>query len=309
MTVRTIEAFRRSAPLGGALLLVSALAGCVSGSDIEGLHRHVGDVEKQVDLLSKQTSSKEEVDKLNQNLTKQVSTILRSNADMGTRFDDLTRELQTLAGKLEDANRRLTQLSQQIAEAQARMDLAAPGTTPAVAGVPPVGVIHVGGGSGGSGGAGVPAGAVPAPVPIVPTPVTAAPKPAAGRTGPADIYNQALGDYQRGRFELARQGFDEYVETYPKTDLSDDALYWAAECWSAQKKPREALDTLERLLKAYPQSEKAPSAHLRKGLAHLELGEKAQAIVQLQFVVHEYPTSDEAKSARQRLRALGSDSR
>ena len=35
MTVRTIETFRRSAPLGGALLLVSALAGCVSGSDIE----------------------------------------------------------------------------------------------------------------------------------------------------------------------------------------------------------------------------------------------------------------------------------
>ena len=57
------------------------------------------------------------------------------------------------------------------------------------------------------------------------------------------------------------------------------------------------------------QSDKASSAHLRKGLAHLELGEKAQAIVQLQFVVHEYPTSDEAKSARQRLRSLGSDSR
>jgi tol-pal system protein YbgF len=134
-------------------------------------------------------------------------------------------------------------------------------------------------------------------------------KPPAGRAGPADLYNAALGDYQRGRFELARQGFEEYVETYPRTDLSDDALFWAAECWTAQKKYREALGTLERLLKEYPQSDKASSAHLRKGLAHLELGEKAQAIVQLQFVVHEYPTSDEAKSARQRLRSLGSDSR
>ena len=286
----------------GALLFTSALAGCVSGTDIEGLHRHVGDVEKQVDLLSKQTSSKEEVDKLNQNLTKQVSTILRSNADMGTRFDELTRELQTLAGKLEDANRRLAQLSQQIAEAQARMDLSGsaaaappPGSSPAAAGASYVG--------------GAPANVPPAPVPVAPAPVLPAVKPAGGRSGPADIYNQALGDYQRGRFDLARQGFDEYVETYPKTDLSDDALFWAAECWSAQKKPRESLETFDRLLKSYPQSDKAPSAHLRKGLAHLELGEKAQAIVQLQFVVHEYPTSDEAKSARQRLRALGSDSR
>ena len=290
VTVRSTESLRRSAPLAGALLFTSVLAGCVSGTDIEGLHRHVGDVEKQVDTLSKQTSSKEEVDKLNQNLTKQVSTILRSNADMGTRFDELTRELQTLAGKLEDANRRLAQLSQQIAEAQVRMDSAGSAAAPA-------------------GSSGPPAVVVPAPVPVAPAPVTSAPRPAGGRSGPADIYNQALGDYQRGRFDLARQGFDEYVDSYPKTDLSDDALFWAAECWSAQKKSREAIETLERLLKAYPQSDKAPSAHLRKGLAHLELGEKAQAIVQLQFVVHEYPTSDEAKSARQRLRALGSDSR
>jgi tol-pal system protein YbgF len=286
----------RSAPLAGALLLAaSAFTGCVTGSDIEGLHRHVGDVEKSVDRVAKQTSSKEEVDKLNQNLTKQVSTILRSNADMGTRFDELTRELQTLAGKLEDANRRLAQLSQQIAEAQARMD---PAGSPALAGP----------GSVPAAGAPGPSAVAPAPVPVVPSPASAS-KPPAGRAAPADIYNQALGDYQRGRFDLARQGFEEYVETYPKTDLSDDALFWAAECWSAQKNPREALGTLEKLLKTYPQSDKASSAHLRKGLAHLELGEKAQAIVQLQFVVHEYPTSDEAKSARQRLRALGSDSR
>lgn len=303
MTVRSIERLRRSAPLAGALLFTSVLSGCVSGTDIEGLHKHLGDVEKQVEVLSKQTSSKEEVDKLNQNLTKQVSTILRSNADMGSRFDELTRELQTLAGKLEDANRRLSQLSQQIAEAQVRMDAApAPQTASAQgsAPLPPVAPVYVGGAP----------SVLPQPTPVAPAPVaTTAPRAAAGRTGPADIYNQALGDYQRGRFDLARQGFEEYVETYPKTDLSDDALFWAAECWSAQKKPREALETLERLLKAYPQSEKAPSAHLRKGLAHLDLGEKAQAIVQFQFVVHEYPTSDEAKSARQRLRALGSDSR
>ncbi|MFN7987519.1 MAG: tol-pal system protein YbgF [Thermoanaerobaculia bacterium] len=303
MTFRNFETTRRSAPLWGALLfVVPALTGCVTGTDIEGLHKHVGEVEKSVEQVARQTSSKEEVDKLNQNLTKQVSTILRSNADMGTRFDELTRELQMLAGKLEDANRRLAQLSQQIAEAQARMD----GSAAARPAVPPA-----------SPGAGLspaaspgPAGAAPpAPVPVVPVPSAAAGKPASGRAAPADLYNAALGDYQKGRFDLARQGFEEYVETYPKTDLSDDALFWAAECWSAQKKPKDALDTLDRLLKTYPQTDKAASAHLRMGLAHLELGEKAQAIVQLQFVVHEYPDSDEAKSAKQRLRALGSDSR
>ncbi|MHB8797433.1 MAG: tol-pal system protein YbgF [Thermoanaerobaculia bacterium] len=290
MTSPRVDRLRRSAPLAGALLFTSVLGGCVSGSDIEGLHRHVTDVEKQVDKLSQQTSSKDEVERLNQNLTKQVATILRSNAETGTRFDELTRELQALAGKLEDSNRRLAQLSQQLAETQAKMDAATPGAT-----APAPGTLVIPGG--------------PAVVPAVPAPAPGTTKPPTGRAGPADLYNAALGDYQRGRFELARQGFEDYVETYPRTDLSDDALFWAAECWTAQKRHREALGTLERLLKEYPQSDKASSAHLRKGLAHLELGEKAQAIVQLQFVVHEYPTSDEAKSARQRLRSLGSDSR
>ncbi|MCL4810100.1 MAG: hypothetical protein KJ062_20260, partial [Thermoanaerobaculia bacterium] len=76
MTADRPQESRRSAPFAGALLFAFALTGCVSGSDIEGIHRHVGDVEKKLDRLAQQSSSKEEVDKLNQNLTKQVSTIL-----------------------------------------------------------------------------------------------------------------------------------------------------------------------------------------------------------------------------------------
>lgn len=276
---------RVSAPLAGALLLpglLLAASGCVSSGDIEGLHRHVGDVEKKVEEMSRQSSSKEEVAKLNESLSKQSGVLLRSNADLGAKFDDLTRELQSLAGKLEDANRRLTQLSQQIAEAEVRMP------PPAASAPPP----------GGSDQKFSPAG------PPAPSPRTASKGPS-----PSDLFNQATADYQRGQFDLARQGFQEYVDTYPKTDVSDDALYWVGECWLAQKKPREAIGAFDKLFRLYPDSNKAATAHLKKGLAHLDLGEKAQAIVQLQYVVHQYPDTDEAKSARQRLKALGSDSR
>ena len=92
---------------------------------------------------------------------------------------------------------------------------------------------------------------------------------------------QATADYQRGQYDLARQGFLEYLETYPKTDLSDDAAYWIGECYAAQKKPREAIGAFDRLFRLYPQSDKSAAAHMKKGLAHLELGEKAQAIVEL----------------------------
>ncbi len=265
--------------------LLAAVTGCVSGSDIDGLHQHLSTVEKKVDAVSKQSSSKEEVAKLNETLAKQAQTLLRSNADLGTRFDDLTREMQALAGKLEDANRRLTQLSQQIAETQghpfAGAVIAPPATSPGPQGPPPSSA----------------------------GPVPAAAGPRGGGITPADLFAQATADYQRGRYDLARQGFEDYAEKFPRTDLSDDALYWAGECWSAQKKPREAIASFDKLFRTYPQSDKAPAAHLKKGIAHLELGEKAQAMVELNFVVNQFPGSDEAKSARQRLKSLGGDSR
>lgn len=285
------------APLAGALVL----SGCVSGEDIQRLHQHLGDVEKKVESVAKQSSSKEEVAKLNENLGKQAATLLRSNADLGVKFDELTRELQSLAGKLEDANRRLTALSQQIGETQAKLALLAAGASAAPQGANPTVA---------------PDAAVVAAAPQTADPRLAAPpappkpSPAAARVpSAADLYAQATADYQRGQYELARQGFEDYVATFPKTDLSDDSVYWIGECWAAQKKPKDAIAAFDRLIKLYPQSDRAATAHLKKGLAHLELGEKAQAIVQLQFVVHEFPGSDEAKSARQRLRTLGSDAR
>jgi len=279
----------RSAPLAGALLFV----GCVSSTDIEGLHRHLGDVEKKVDAVAKQSSSKEEVARLNDAIGKQATTILRSNADLGTKFDDLTRELQVLAGRLEDANRRLTALSQQMAETQGRS-----GGGPAAVLVPaPT-----------AGGSGAPNGPAPAGGQGLVAPL---PVPAGGGGAPAPdvLYRQATADYQRGQFDLARQGFEDYIQSYPKTELSDDAAYWIGECYMAQKKWKDAIGAYDAVVKGWPSGNKVASARLKKALAHLELGEKAQAIVQLQAVVHEYPGSDEAKSARQRLKALGSDSR
>jgi hypothetical protein len=48
-------------------------------------------------------------------------------------------------------------------------------------------------------------------------------------------------------------------------------------------------------------------ALLKKGYAYLELGERPQGVVQLQLVIREHPTSDEANIARDRLRTLGVD--
>jgi TolA-binding protein len=75
----------------------------------------------------------------------------------------------------------------------------------------------------------------------------------------------------------------------------------------AQKKYPEAIADFEQLLKQWPASDKAAAALLKKGYAMLELGQKPEGIVQLQYVIHEFPTSEEARLARARLKTLGVD--
>jgi len=247
----------------------------------------MNDIETQIQALERKSSSKEEVARLNANVSEQTQQLLKSNADTGVKLEELSNEIERLQGKLEDTNRRLSQLSQQIAETQGDLLRMRGGTST----VPPAG--------------GAPPSATPSTTnpgsPRVGEPEAVA-RPAAG---PSELYDTAYADYTKARYALAIQGFQEYLEAYPNTDLSDNAQYWIGEAHYAQKKHRDAVVDFDRLLKDWPKSDKAPAALLKKGYALLELGQKAEAVVQLQYVIHEHPSSEEARLARARLKAIG----
>jgi tol-pal system protein YbgF len=261
------------------------LGGCVSSSDIDGLHRQMNDIERQIQALERKSSSKEEVSRLNTNVSQQTEQLLKSNADTGIKLGELTAKMEQLESKLEDTNRRLAQLSQQIAENQgdlARLRSAPPGS--AAVQTPPL-----------------PSAAGDATVVRAPAP--------GAHPSPTDLYDTAYADYSKGRYPLAIQGFQEYLVAYPNTDLSDNAQYWIAESLYAQKKYKEAIAGFDKLLKQWPQSDKAAAGLLKKGYALIELGQKAEGVVQLQYVMHEFPTAEESRLARARLRSMGIEAR
>lgn len=273
-------------PRGPAVLVALSLlggVGCVSSDDIEGLHGRLNEIEKEIQALERKSSSKEEVARLNQSVSQQTTQLLKSNADTGIRLGELTTQMERLEAKLEDTNRRLAQLSQQIAETQTQTqgDLSrmrqsggtVPGATPDD-GAPPDATV---------------AGGL--------------------RPSPRELYDSAYADYTKGRYALAIQGFQEYLDLYPNTDVSDNAQYWIGESHYAQKKYREAIADFDKLQKSWPKSDKAAAAFLKKGYGLLELGQKADAVVQLQYVIHEHPTSEEARLARTRLRTIGVEAR
>src|SRR5436190_17950880 len=126
---------RRATSFGPAALLLFAagLAGCVSSTDIEGIHAQVADVQRQVLQVQQQGSSKDELAKLQTAFSDQMQALLKQEADMQVKLGGLSAQIDQLQSKLEDTNYRLAQLSQQIASSQEARPAptAEPGAPPA----------------------------------------------------------------------------------------------------------------------------------------------------------------------------------
>jgi tol-pal system protein YbgF len=155
-----------------------------------------------------------------------------------------------------------------------------------------------------------PAGPAPVPGTTAPgtTPATADPgsapapaAPAGPAPAPRELYSQAYADYARANFDLAIQGFGEYIRNYPGTDFTDNAQYWIGECLYSKKMYAEAIDAWNLLLRDYPSSDKIPDARVKKGMALERLGRKSQALVEYRYVVDRFPNSQAARLARERL--------
>lgn len=118
---------------------------------------------------------------------------------------------------------------------------------------------------------------------------------------PRELYSQAYADYARGNFDLAIQGFSEYLRHYAETDFSDNAQYWIGECHFASQRYTEAIEAWNTLLRDFPSSDKLPDTRVKKGEALERLGRRSQALLEYRYVLERYPHSPAARVAREKL--------
>jgi tol-pal system protein YbgF len=267
-----------------AALLLLPLGACTSQEDMALLHREITDVQRQVQQLRQATLDKSDLAPMEQRMQEQTEKVLRSNADLAVRVRKLQERIESLQANLEVTTRQLEKISQELA-AGSRLQRGAA--------IPPVTTAPAAGQA-----ASQPAGGAPAAPAAAGTPT---PQPST----PQGLYQSAYQDYLNGNYDLAIQGFQEYLKRYPKTDLADNALYWIGECYDAQGKEQEALQAFSSVLEKYPTSDKGAAAQLKKGLVYLKLGNQGQGVVNLQYVVYEHPGTKEADLAREKLRSLG----
>jgi len=226
------------------------------------------------------------VGKLNATMGSVQKSVQDVQANSGARLDTMSTQVQGLSDNLEEIKSRLGKLNQQLVDLQSAVqsiDSKVSGSAPSS--TSPTTATPTGSGMGGAPSAGAAA---------------ASPAPSADM-----LYSNGLRDITGGKYDLARQEFQDYLKYYRDTDLASNAQFYLGEIAYTQKRYQEAVSEYDKVLTVYPKSFKLAPARLKKGMALLELGQKTSGVRELREVVRRYPGTEEERRARARLKELG----
>jgi tol-pal system protein YbgF len=222
--------------------------------------------------------SSDSVNKMNAAVGDLQNRMQGLTADNGGKIDQLSSQIQSLHDSVDELKSRLAKVSKQLDDMQqGGQNLAAgqPGVYAAPNGAPAAG----------------------APAPDANAAASAPP--------PDTLYNNALRDYNSGKYDLSSQEFAQYLQAYSNTDLAGNAQFYLADIEYRQGNFAAAVKDYDKVLEQYPGGSKAAAAQLKKGYALLELGQKDAGVRELNSLIQRYPRSIEASQARDRLRRLG----
>src|SRR6267143_4335033 len=285
-----------------AAVLAGALAGSLVGPrPAEAVARELIELQGQKDLSTQVTQdntvmktligqSGDGVNKLAATMGSLQKSVQDVQANSGARLDTMSTQVQGLSDNLEEIKSRLGKLNQQLVDLQNTVQSLDAKVSGGGGTAPSSGVSNPGAGLSSQ----PPAGG------------TMAPASASGPAPSADtLYSNGLRDITSGKYDLARQEFQDYLKYYGDTDLASNAQFYLGEIAYSQKNYDQAVNEFDKVLNNYPKSFKLAPARLRKGMALIELGQKTSGVRELREVVKRYPGTDEERKARAKLKELG----
>jgi len=130
---------------------------------------------------------------------------------------------------------------------------------------------------------------------------------AGGGSGPGkEIYDKALALFRKGKFSEAYREFTRYIEKHPTGKMAPNARFWLGDCYYAQEEYELAILEYQKVIADFATHPKAPAALLKQGLAFERLKDTDTAVIVYKKLLADYPKSEQAKTAKGRLAALGS---
>jgi tol-pal system protein YbgF len=117
-------------------------------------------------------------------------------------------------------------------------------------------------------------------------------------------YQQAFKLLKRSQYDHAIKAFGEFLDTYPRSEFSDNAQYWLGEAYYVTRRYEEAITEYNKLVSQYPESQKLTHSLLKIGYCHHELGQLGEAKRILKNLKEHYPGTTAAHLADDRLRRI-----
>ncbi len=117
-------------------------------------------------------------------------------------------------------------------------------------------------------------------------------------------YDAAFELLKQSRYEDAIEQFQAMVNTWPQSQLADDALYWMSEANYVNREFEAALNGFRAVVERYPDSSRLPEAMLKVGYIQYDIGAYEQAAQTFQDVLTRFPGHQVTVSAETRLRRI-----
>jgi tol-pal system protein YbgF len=209
---------------------------------------------------------------IRERMAEQQKNLVGPVASLGTKLDQMGSEFQGVRESVVDLTERMNKLQAQMTDlGNAVKTLQAPPAPP-----PPVGTS----GPGAS---------------LTPPPGLSA----------KQLYDSAMKDRSGGNFDLALQGFEEYLKYFGDTELAPNAQFYIGQIYYDKNDFPNAIRAFDTVLEKFPENNKTPDAMYMKGMALLKSTQRNAAAQEFLTLIQKYPNADVTPKARQQRKALG----
>ena len=266
--------------IAGAALLTLTIPAQAANKDMVQLQTQVQMLQEQMTGMQRnfdermgvmKSLSEQNTDTMNKlaaSIDKLQTIIQKQQADTGTRGDQFSGQIQSLNDSIDELKARLGKVSKQLEDLLAAQQTLAAQTAQSAQAAQAVQQQQQ------------------APPPDV-------------------LYNNGLRDYNAGKMDLATHEFQDFMKFYPSTDLAGNASFYLAEIEFKAGSYAQAAKDYDKVIENFPAGNKVAAAHLKKGYAFAELGQKDAAAAELQALIQRFPRAPEATQAREQLQQLG----
>jgi tol-pal system protein YbgF len=117
----------------------------------------------------------------------------------------------------------------------------------------------------------------------------------------SEFYKLAYSMLSSGQPKAARILLNEFLVKWPKSSYSDNALYWVAESYYAEKNYRKAALTFQRVRREFSKGDKSADSLFKLGYCFFAMKMYRESLPFLKEFVQNYPKSPLAGKARQKI--------